>query len=76
MKAIQQGTYQQCLTKIGNIFKSIDLNNDGYIDRCEDAKFLMSVNNGNKSYAMNYAGDGTLSYIQGYCDYWVLDAFD
>jgi hypothetical protein len=31
--------YESCAANIGDIFKKMDLNNDGYLERCEDANF-------------------------------------
>lgn len=76
IKSIKDGTYDECLASMKSIFQELDLNNDGYIDRCEDSKFLMSVNNGNLEYSRNFAGEISLPGLQDYCKWFVLDAFD
>lgn len=72
---IPDGTYTECLATVKTIFEKIDLNNDQFIDRCEDAKFLYAIND-KRDYAMNYAGEATLSDVQAYCKFMVIDAFD
>ena len=72
---ISKGTYDECKATIAKVFKAIDLNNDGYLDRCEDAKFL-SVINKNEDYARKYSGDASLQSLYKVCDYYVLDAFE
>jgi len=74
--AIPDGTYDQCLSTMKSIFNMLDKDNNGQIDRCEDAKFLLWANDGNKEYAMNYAGYANLADLQHYCQYMVIDAFD
>lgn len=68
-------TYDQCLTDIASVFNEIDINKDGLIDQCEDAKFLLGIGN-SEEYATTYAGTGKLSEVQQYCMYIVPDAFD
>lgn len=60
LKTIMAGTYTECMDTMKDIFNELDLNSDGYIDRCEDAKFLMAANDGNKEYAKNFAGETSL----------------
>lgn len=74
--SIPDGSYDQCLSTMKSIFNSLDLDNNGQIDRCEDAKFLLWANDGNKEYAMNYSGYGNLNDLQHYCKFMVIDAFD
>lgn len=74
--SIPDGTYDQCLSTMKSIFNSLDLDNNGQIDRCEDAKFLLWANDGNKEYALNYSGYGNLADLQHYCKIMVIDAFD
>merc|ERR1712023_31839 len=57
-------------------FGQIDLNNDGLIDRCEDAKFLFAGAQNTADYSLNYGGYGTLSELQHYCLYIVPNAVD
>lgn len=49
--AIPNGSYTDCLGTMKTIFNSLDLDNNGFLDRCEDAKFLYWANNGNAEYA-------------------------
>lgn len=75
IEGLSQGTYQECLTSMEGIFNAIDLDNNGYVDRCEDAKFLMAIGN-TEEYALNFTGTTNLPYLQGYCKHMVVDAFD
>jgi hypothetical protein len=74
-KNLNQGTYDQCITVMKGVSKTIDLNEDGFIDRCENAKFLKAIGN-SEEYALNYSSSGSLLELQEYCKVVVIDAFD
>jgi len=76
LESIPNGSLAECKAQMKTIFDALDLNNDKVLDRCEDAKFLMFANNGDKEYAMNYAGEANLPGLQKYCHSMVIDAFD
>lgn len=58
-----------------NSFNTVDLNNDGVVSQCEDAKFLVGVGN-TEDYAKTYPGSYSLSDIKAMCDWMVPDGFD
>ena len=72
---IPQGTYAECLSTIDNIVRAMDLNSDGIVDRCENAKFLKGIGNTDE-YAANYSGSVSLVQAQEICKYYVIDAFE
>lgn len=61
--ALNDGTYAQCKTQMATFFAQIDLNNDGLIDRCEDAKFLYAGVGNTADYSLNYGAYGSLSEL-------------
>ena len=75
IKNIPQGTYDECLSTIDNIVRAMDLNNDGIVDRCENAKFLKGIGNTDE-YASEYSGSVSLLSAQSICKYYVIDAFE
>lgn len=76
LASIPNGSLAECKAVMATIFEALDLNNDKMLDRCEDAKFLMFANNGDKEYATNFAGEATLPSLQAFCHTLVIDAFD
>jgi hypothetical protein len=51
-----------CKTAVKAIFRIGDTSGDGYIDRCENAKFLYGLGNSQK-YALNYGEEKTLALL-------------
>ena len=49
-------TTEQCKTELSRWFVDLDVNKDGEISKCEDAKFLMAIGN-KKSYAEKYGAN-------------------
>lgn len=72
---IFEGTYAECKANMATWFNILDLNNDGFVDRCEDAKFLYGVGN-TEEYSQNYAGMVNLPELQALCAQLVPSAFD
>ena len=56
-------------------FKVVDLDHNGVVDRCENAKFLFYLGN-TREYSLNYAGMVSLQDAKQLCYEAVLDAFD
>ena len=46
--------YDSCLANIDDIFNLVDLNRDGYIDRCEDASFQKHLGS-SQDFALKYS---------------------
>lgn len=68
-------SYTDCQNAITNSFNTIDLNKDGVVSMCEDAKFLVGIGN-TVDYAKTYPGSYSLSDVKGMCDWIVPDGFD
>lgn len=68
-------SYTDCQSAITNAFNTIDLNKDGTVSQCEDAKFLLGIGNTEK-YAKTYPGSYSLSEVKAMCDWIVPDGFD
>lgn len=68
-------SYTDCQNAISNSFNTIDLNKDGVVSMCEDAKFLVGIGN-TKAYAQTYPGSYSLADVKGMCDWIVPDGFD
>lgn len=74
-EGLTQSTYTECMAVMKTTSNTIDLNNDGFIDRCENAKFLKAIGN-SEEYSLNYSSSGSLLGLQEYCKVVVIDAFD
>jgi hypothetical protein len=72
---LNQGTLQQCKDNMKLMFKAIDVNNDGYVNQCEDAKFLKAAG-APDDYALMYPGSASLYELQSYCYMIVPDAYE
>jgi len=74
-EGLTQSTYTECMAVMKTTSNTIDLNNDGFIDRCENAMFLKAIGN-SEEYSLNYSSSGSLLGLQEYCKVVVIDAFD
>jgi hypothetical protein len=72
---LNQGTLQECKDNMKLMFKALDVSGDGYIDRCEDAKFL-KASGASDDYALNYPGSASLYELQNMCYMIVPDAYE
>jgi hypothetical protein len=72
---LSSGTYAECITTMQSWFKIVDLNDDQYLDRCEDAKFLYGFGN-TEEYALTYGGIGSVTDFEKICATAVPDAFE
>lgn len=68
-------SYADCQSAVANSFNTIDLNKDGVVTQCEDAKFLVGIGNSDE-YAQTYPGSYSLSDVKSMCDWIVPDGFD
>jgi len=59
--------YESCIANIDDIFKRMDLNNDGYLDRCEDANFQHFMGS-TKEYAAKFSSEFSVSSARKLCD--------
>lgn len=67
-------TYAECQTALKNAYSTVDINGDGVVSQCEDAKFLLGMGN-TKEYAQTYPGSYSQSSVIAMCDYIVPDGF-
>lgn len=58
----QEVDLASCKNAVKGIFRIADLNGNGHIDRCENAKFLYGLGNSQK-YALNYNEEKTLALL-------------
>ena len=72
---LNQGTLQECKDNMKLLFKAIDVSGDGYVDQCEDAKFL-KASGASDDYALTYPGSASLYELQSYCYMIVPDAYE
>lgn len=56
-----------CYEKIPEIFKILDLNNDGIIEKCEDATFMAAVGEP-VEYALKFSGRFDLAALKMVCN--------
>lgn len=68
-------TYAECQTAVTSMFNTIDLDNNGVVSQCEDAKFLLGIGN-SKEYATSYPGTYSLANVKAMCEWIVPDGFD
>jgi hypothetical protein len=68
-------SYADCQSSITNAFNTIDLNKDGMISECEEAKFLLGIGN-TEAYAKSYPASYSLGDITKMCEWIVPDGFD
>lgn len=57
---------ETCLAGIDGLFTILDLNNDGYVSRCEDAAFQVAIGS-KEEYAFRFSGQFTLSSFRQIC---------
>lgn len=55
-----------CATGIDNIFAILDLNNDGVVDRCEDARFQIAAGS-TSDYALKFSEKFNLHSFEQIC---------
>lgn len=55
-----------CLTAIDDIFRVLDLNNDGVVDRCEDARFQIAAGS-TQDYALKFSEAFNLHSFEKIC---------
>ena len=58
--------YESCVANIGDVFKKMDLNNDGYLERCEDANFQHFMGS-TKEYAAKFSSEFSPSSALALC---------
>lgn len=58
----------QCYEYLPPILTILDVNKDNFIDRCEDAQFLIHVMGNNDAYSINYGGTLPLGSYKKRCD--------
>lgn len=58
----QEVDIASCKNAVKQIFRIADLNNNGHLDRCENAKFLYGLGNSQK-YALNYVEEKSLALL-------------
>jgi hypothetical protein len=63
---LNQGTVKECKANMKVLFNAIDSNNDGFIDKCDDAKFL-KASGASEEYALNYPGSASLYELEKMC---------
>lgn len=63
---LNQGTLKECQANMKLLFKAIDVKNDGFIDKCDDAKFL-KASGASDEYALTFGGTGSLYELTQYC---------
>ena len=59
--------YESCVANIGDIFKKMDLNNDGYLERCEDANF-QAAQGQDEAFARKFSTAFTRPFVRIVCD--------
>lgn len=72
---LREKSYAECQTAITNAFNTVDLDGNGIVSMCEDAKYLRGIGN-TKEYAMSYPNTYSLKTVQDMCAWIVPDAFD
>ena len=58
--------YDTCMANIDDIFKRMDLNNNGYLERCEDAAFQHYMGS-TKEYAAKFSSEFSVSSARALC---------
>lgn len=74
-KNISQTTYDECMDLMKRATTAMDLDKNGLVDRCEDAKFLKAIGNTDE-YSLNYSASFNYGGAQQWCKLIVIDAFD
>lgn len=62
----QINDYDSCMANILFIFAKMDLNNDGYVERCEDANFQHFMGS-TKEYAAKFSSEFSKSSARALC---------
>lgn len=58
--------YETCMANIDDIFKRMDLNNDGYLQRCEDAAFQHFMGS-TEEYAAKFSSEFSVASARALC---------
>lgn len=58
--------YDSCMANIMKSFEIMDLNKDGFLERCEDAKFQHAMGS-SKEYALKFSSPISKGYTESIC---------
>ena len=75
MEDMHNQTLDYCLTTVTEWFKTIDLDSNGVVDRCEDAKFLRYLGN-TQEYSLQYSDITGLTAAKDMCYHVIPDAYN
>lgn len=63
---LSMGNYEGCMNNIDAVFKLLDVNNDGFITRCEDAQFQYVMGD-SREFALKFSAAFTPGGLSKVC---------